>query len=191
MKRYNKGKQGVLLCLLMIAMFVSCSGRGDRKSRIDDDDSIPEVAPVEYHADNDIAMTVRSLSDAIYVGEILRNADYDYKGVLTDGQGRALYTDLSGKPGVWDVRVADGGTAKISNVELGDLLAEDLTAYILTAMNLGDADMVCNNTKDGAGHVCYRFDGGYIDFMVMGETISTGLEAARMTITVSREDPCE
>lgn len=191
MKRYNKENYAVLLCLLLIGALVSCSGSGDGESRTNDDDSIKGASRVVYHADNDIAMTVRSLSDAIHVGEILRDADYNYHGVLTDGQGRALYTDISGNPGVWDVRVADGGTAKISNVELGDLLAEDLTAYILTAMKLGDADMECNNIKDGAGHVCYRFDGGYIDFMVRGEILSSGLEAARMTITVSRENPCE
>lgn len=52
-----------------------------------------------FHADNDIAMTVRSLVDAVRVGETLLPADYDFVGVLTDGQGTPLYTDVDGAPG--------------------------------------------------------------------------------------------
>lgn len=61
----------------------------------------------DFHADNDIAMTVRSLADAIKVGEPLDSTEYDFEGVLTDGQGTPLYTDVQGAPGVWVVDVLD------------------------------------------------------------------------------------
>ncbi len=60
-----------------------------------------------FHADNDIAMTVRSLADAIKVGEPLDSTEYDFNGVLTDGQGAPLYTDVQGSPGTWIVDVLD------------------------------------------------------------------------------------
>lgn len=103
---------------------------GARVAVAPDEDTVEE-----YHADNDIAMTVLSLADALRVGEPLDSAEYDYEGVLTDGQGSPLYTDVQGSPGVWVVDVLDAGNVMIRNLYLGDLLPADLQTYLL--LNLG------------------------------------------------------
>lgn len=122
---------------VMLIVLVSCGNR-----------TVPSSAgPVEpeenqFHADNDIAMVVCSLVDAVRVGERLDSADYDFRGILTDGQGTPLYTDIEGNPGEWQVQVVSDDEARISNLHLGDLLTEDLRNYIITALNLNSADLV-------------------------------------------------
>lgn len=176
--------------MILMLTAESCTGRGDKSSISDTVRVSTDTVPASFHADNDIAMTIRSVADALHLGETLRDADYDYTGLLTDGQGIPLYTDLEGKPGVWKVEVADPVTVTVSNTAQGDLLAEDLTAYILSSMKLADKDMVDRSVKDGAGIVCYAFTGGYVSFRVDKKTTDSGLETAMMTITVSRNNPC-
>ena len=49
-----------------------------------------ETETHDDHADNDIAMTLRSIIDAVKVGEPLDSAQYNFTGTLTDGSGRPL-----------------------------------------------------------------------------------------------------
>ena len=49
-----------------------------------------ESESADDHADNDIAMTLRSIIDAVKVGEPLNAEHYDFTGTLTDGSGRPL-----------------------------------------------------------------------------------------------------
>ncbi len=129
-------KACMLMISVMLIVMVACS---NKSSAVGLDATQPEDTP--YHADNDIAMTVCSLVDAIRVGEPLDSADYNFQGILTDGQGTPLYTDIEGKPGEWSVKVITDDEARISNLQFGDLMTEDLRNYIVGALNLNEADL--------------------------------------------------
>lgn len=134
---YSGEKAWLLMVSVMLIVLVSC---GNRSVAVGYDVAQPDE--VQFHADNDIAMTVCSLVDAVRVGERLDSSDYGFKGVLTDGQGTPLYTDIEGNPGEWSVKVVSEDKARISNLHLGDLMTEDLRNYIVTALNLNSADLV-------------------------------------------------
>lgn len=143
-----------------------------------------------YHADNDIAMTVRSIVDAVRVGESLSPADYDFEGILTDGQGTPLYTDIEGAPGEWEVKVENDSSAQISNRRIGDLMDDDLRSYILDALNLNISDLVTayENPKT-ENEMIYYFDTGDIDlnFSTRPVTTPSGIEGTLMTIRISKK----
>lgn len=127
----------MLMFSVMLIVLVSC---GNRTAAVGFDVSKPEEN--QFHADNDIAMMVCSLVDAVRVGERLDSADYGFQGILTDGQGTPLYTDIEGNPGEWVVRVVADDEARISNLYFGDLMTYDLRAYIVGALGLNGADLV-------------------------------------------------
>lgn len=113
---------------------VSCShGNGTDKAAQDS-------AAEQYHADYDIVMVVKSLIDAVNVGERLDSAAYTYEAVLTDGAGRPLYTDLQGTPGLWSVKLEAPGNVSFSNIYLGDLLPSDLETYLIAGLPLTEKD---------------------------------------------------
>ncbi len=137
-KYYCSGEKAWLLMIsVMLIVLVSC---GNKAAGISQESTMPEAD--QFHADNDIAMTVCSLVDAVRVGEQLDSAEYNFKGILTDGQGTPLYTDIEGNPGEWKVSVVSDEEAQISNLHLGDLMTEDLRHYIVSALNLNSADLV-------------------------------------------------
>ena len=127
----------MLMVSVLLIVLVSCGNRAVAPVL---EESVSGDGP--FHADNDIAMTVCSLVDAVRVGERLDSADYGFEGILTDGQGTPLYTDLEGNPGEWEVKVLADDEARISNLHLGDLMTEDLRAYIIGALGLNAADLV-------------------------------------------------
>lgn len=129
----------IFIFITLTGFLQSCSSTPEKKSA--DTDSV-EVAVVDDHADNDIAMNIRSLIDAINVGQPLDSAYYNYTGILTDGAGRPLYTDVQGAPGVWEIKVLTPNSAVIRNLYLGDLLPEDLVQYILTTNDIEDTPMM-------------------------------------------------
>ncbi|MDE6290208.1 MAG: hypothetical protein K2M16_01620 [Muribaculaceae bacterium] len=130
-------KAWLLMVSVMLIVLVSC---GNRTAGVGFDVRKPEES--QFHADNDIAMTVCSLVDALRVGERLDSADYGFRGILTDGQGTPLYTDIEGNPGEWIVKVVGDDEASISNLHLGDLMTQDLRAYIVGSLGLNGADLV-------------------------------------------------
>lgn len=125
--------------LALGALLTGCSF-GNNSNQHDTDSSAS--AEEEYHADNDIAMNLRSMIDAINVGEALDSADYNFTGILTDGTGRPLYTDVQGSPGTWQIKVLTEKSAVISNLYLGDLLADDLVQYLLTSLEIPDEPLL-------------------------------------------------
>lgn len=144
-----------------------------------------------YHADNDIAMVVRSLADAVSVGEPLDSADYDYDGILTDGQGTPLYTDVQGAPGQWEVNVVNPRRAVIRNLYLGDLLPEDLEVYITRSLNLGEADIVETHEydeDDESDLALYSIPGGELRFETRAGIAPNGLEGPLMSIVVAANE---
>lgn len=125
----------LILSGVIIISLCGCSGNSDTKR---------EKADNDYHADNDIAMTMRSIVDAISVGQDLDSTDYNYRGILTDGTGRPLYTDIQGAPGEWEIRVNGNRSVSLRNLYLGDLLPEELTQYILESLQMNDSTLIAS-----------------------------------------------
>lgn len=146
----------------------------------------PAAAP-PFHADNDIAMLVRSLADALAVGERIDSTDYNFEGVLTDGQGMPLYTDAQGGPGEWVVEVLNDSTAAIHNVFVGDLLPGQLREYLEEVLPMeeyetedsdADADDELERYIYILGRACVRYE-------VRSAHAGNGLEGPLVRIVVS------
>lgn len=86
-------------------------------------------------APSDIGMTVRSVVDAINVGEPIDSTDYNFAGVLTDGTGMPLFTDYDGLPGEWRVDVVNAREVRIRTLGTGDLLPESLVRYLARTLH--------------------------------------------------------
>lgn len=146
----------------------------------------------EYHADNDIAMTVRSITDALRVGEPLDTLDYNFEGILTDGEGHPLYTDIQGTPGSWDVDVISPTTAVIRNVYLGDLLPDDLESYLASSLNLSPENIIETEEFDDDEEtqlVVYDIDGVYLRIETRAAVAPNGLEGPLMSIIATKTPP--
>lgn len=147
-----------------------------------------------FHADNDIAMTVRSVADAINLKEPLDSAEYNFEGILTDGQGAPLYTDVQGAPGVWEIDILNPKTAVIRNLYLGDLLPDQLLEYLrgqitmeelpVDALAYEDAD----SEMDPEVHL-FNFGEGFLRFESRNAIAANGLEGPLVSIVLSANDP--
>ncbi len=127
---------GLILLITLVAM-ASCTGTSSGQA-----DSASVAPDHDDHADNDIAMTIRSIMDALNVDQPLDSAEYNFQGILTDGSGRPLYTDIQGAPGQWSVEVLSSTRARIKNLYLGDLVPEELTQYLQTSLSIPDSLML-------------------------------------------------
>lgn len=160
----------------------------------------------EFHADNDIAMTIRSIVDAIKVGEPLDSSLYDFEGILTDGQGTPLYTDIQGSPGLWNIDVIDNRNVVIRNLYLGDLLPADLRTYLLQSLDMATVppfiitDSICTiaapstNLLSGQENeydemTVYDFGGGYLCFDIQPGMAPNGLEGPLLSIIMTADYP--
>lgn len=180
-----------VLCAASLIVTAGCDsnkGKADKEKAEALQDSVPEV----FHADNDIAMTLLSAVDAIRVGEPLDTADYNFVGVLTDGAGRPLYTDLRGTPGKWDVDVLSPTSIVIRNIDLGDLLSDNLRQYIASNLKLTRDNIVTLSHPDDPEEtdmVLYAFDGGFLRVETRTGTAANGIEGSLMRITASKDAP--
>lgn len=139
-------------------------------------------------------MAVKSLADALRVGEPLDSVNYDFEGVLTDGQGAPLYTDVQGSPGVWEINVLSPAKVVIRNVYLGDLLPTDLESYLLNSLEITYADSVPHYDEDVINDCetdvrIYKFGGGYMSFEVRAGISPNGLEGPLLNIVLSSNPP--
>lgn len=163
-------------------LLVGCGG----STRTADTDTLgrPSPAPVAFHADNDIAMVVRSLCDALAVGEPFDSAAYNYTGVLTDGAGAPLYIDRHNNPGAWRITILSPTHAEIDNIHDGDLVASDLAAYVAQCLNLTPDDQIelPPVTATAAERVAFTIPNGYITF---ASPAPDGLTGCRITISVA------
>lgn len=146
----------------------------------------PTESETAFHADDDIAMVVRSLADAINVGENLNPDDYNFTGVLTDGTGRPLYTDLQGLPGEWSIEVVDSTMATVRSTKIGDLATADLQSYLAGALQVDTADVYVARDFNGRAQSIYNIPGGYLVMTTQTDTTATGLTGERMSITLRR-----
>ena len=141
-------------------------------------------------AENDIAMTVRSIVDAISVGESLDTAEYNYNGILTDGEGVPLYTDIQGNPGEWEVDVLSDNSVRIHNLYLGDLLPKDLMEYLTTALSLSESNLCASDEYEDDDETyleVYNFGSGLIRFETREAYAPNGLEGPLMSIVITDE----
>lgn len=174
----------------MPTILVSCNGEKTTGAEKSDTAAVATNDEEYFHADNDIAMTVRSIVDAIRVGEKLDTTDYNFNGILTDGSGRPLYTTTQGHPGIWDVDVLSSTSAVVRNEDVGDLLPEDLEQYLTYNLDLSKSDIIDSleyHGAEGAETTVYGFDGGYLRIDVRNTAAANGLEGPLVRITASRD----
>lgn len=181
-----------LLTVASIGFLLVFSSCGSSKQKGSNQNDSVSNAIEEYHADNDIAMTLRSITDAIRVGEPLDTLDYNFEGVLTDGEGRPLYTDIQGTPGVWEVDVISPTSAVIRNIYLGDLLPDYLETYLAGSLNLSDSDIVETtefDDDDDTSLIVYDLNGGYLRIETRSAIAVNGLEGPLMSIIATKLPP--
>lgn len=143
----------------------------------------------EYHADNDIAMTIRSVGDAFRVNEPLVESDWRYEGVLTDGTGMPLYTDIMGSPGQWSVEAVSANELRMHNLYLGDLLPENLRQYLVQALELSDPlrEGVVKDAEGGDVEVAeYDIPGGTMRIETREAKAPNGIEGPLVSISLTR-----
>lgn len=166
---------------------------------------LPAAEPVgarvedEFHADDDIAMTLRSVMSSFTDGDTISRVDYSFMGVLTDGEGRPLYTDTSGGPGEWLVTVPSPYRLQIQNLHLGDLIPAHLERYLIENLDLsegagteaGAAD--AGRTMEGAVKIAeegerriYRSGNAILEYYVRPAYTESGKEGPMVTVTVTR-----
>lgn len=177
--------------VLFVALVMTNCAHNDRKVSTDTDSAVAAYHSVdEYVAENDIAMTVRSIVDAISVGEMLDTAEYNYNGILTDGEGVPLYTDIQGNPGEWEVDVLNENSVRIHNLYLGDLLPKDLMEYLTAALSLSESNLCASDEyeDDDETHLeVYDFGSGSIRFETREAFAPNGLEGPLMSIVITDE----
>lgn len=139
----------------------------------------------------DIAMMSRSLVDALRMGEKLDSSSYNFLGILTDGQGKPLYTGPDGKPGHWKVTVESPSSVVIQNLEAGNLPAEDLRVYIAQSIGLTDADVADAGIAAGTDSVqavIYKAGELRMELTLRPVTDASGTEHAMVSIAFIRID---
>ncbi len=170
--------------LLFAALFSLCACSNAPRQK-------PEPVEIEFHADNDIAMATRSIADAIGLGEPLDSTQYDFEGVLTDGLGTPLYTDIQGAPGKWQIEVLNPKMATIRNVNIGDLLPDYLENYLASELNLDtNAALEELGREEGADDddldvKIYNIDNGTLRIETRQAAAANGVEGPLMRITLT------
>ncbi len=172
-----------ILTSCIAVSLASCGGNWQR-----DKNSLGiETLPADEHADNDIAMTLRSIIDAVNVGEPLDSSEYNFTGTLTDGSGRPLYTDIQGTPGAWEIRVANPHSVTIRNLYLGDLLPDELRQYVLQTLSIPDSTLTASGIAGNDNNALveiYNFGKGDIIFETKTAKAENGDEGPLLNIAV-------
>lgn len=164
---------------LALALLLTSCGRGGEETEKTETDV--------FHADNDIAMTLKSIVDAVRVGEPFDSTVYNFEGILTDGVGAPLYTDISGSPGQWKVEVISKSLIRIHNLYLGDLLPGNLEDYLVSEIGLTDNDKVQTDIFDYDSESdisIYTLAGGEMRFETRSAVAPNGLEGPLVNIAI-------
>lgn len=174
----------VVAAVLLICSACSHSGESNNDSAVSRDSAAvisSDSTQSIFHADNDIAMVVRSLCDAVSVGEPFDSATYTFSGVLTDGVGAPLYIDTRRNPGMWQVEVVSPKEAHIYNLDDGDLVSADLAGYISGCLGLTDEDLVTDRRTPRGEERKYIIHNGRLTFVGKGDT---GLNGCHIVIEI-------
>lgn len=180
----------IFLLTLAFLSITACSSEKSNSGNCNSTDSCDTFPPGNlFHADNDIAMTLLSVTDALRVGETLDSTDYNYIGILTDGQGHPLYTGFDGLPGTWTVRVTGPSSLSITNDSPGDLNSADLMAYLRqTLENNAIIPMEMITASQGDSIKKWRANEVTVSFHPTYEKYENNIEADSVTITVNISD---
>lgn len=173
------------MLLIICALCASCSSSGRENAA----DSTPRNADYQ-HADNDIAMTIRSIMDAMRVDQPLDSSEYNFRGILTNGSGMPLYTDIQGAPGQWEVEVITPTKARVKNLYLGDLVPEELTQYILMSLQIPDSLVVTEGSPvnmPDAEMAIYDFGPGRIIFETLTAKTESGSSGPLINILLMKK----
>lgn len=185
---FGISEKNVAVAIIVVTLMVSCNTSNEKnvENVIEQNADSIEIFEDEYLVDNDIAMTVKSIADAISVGEELDTAEYNFEGILTDGEGTPLYTDAFGYPGEWAVDVIGPNAVRIRNIYLGNLTTKNLAGYITESLELIDKNNI-NNTDsiDNSDVLIYDFDGGTISFKTYDAVSYSGEEGPIVSIFVT------
>lgn len=171
-----KGISALMLSLLLMSCNNSSQNKQDTAPT---DDSQP--------AANDVAMTVRSIVDALNVGEELDSATYNFSGILTDGRGVPLYTNIDGYPGEWEVVVNSSNSASIRNTELGDLYGEDLKEYLLKELNLKPDNLLYADNINDTTLSVYDVGKGIMQIEMYFQQTVNDMTSTGMTIILNTD----
>lgn len=168
-------------------LFVGGCGKTEKRKVVEVKTVAPPPAP-EVLDSMDVAMTSRSLVEALRMGEKL-DSTYNFHGIFTDGQKNALYHTADGKPGVWDLIVEGPDRVVMRNLEAGALEAEDLRVYIAQAVGLTDSDIIeagvaSENTDVQA--VVYKQGKLRMEITLLPSTGADGSELANMSVAFIR-----
>ncbi|MCM1291614.1 MAG: hypothetical protein NC201_05310 [Prevotella sp.] len=177
-----------VIVLMAGAAAIILTGCSEKKAeQKPDTDTVKPVAVEDiFHANNDIAMIVRSIADALKQGEELDSVIYNFEGVLTDGSGAALYTNAAGDPGTWRVKV-EADKAVIENLDLGSFSPDNVRHYICDEIELNEDDIVKKGVVKGPGGVemtNYDFDGVGIHFESSKALTAAGKEGPVLSIII-------
>ena len=178
---------GISVGAAALVLLVACSSKSNESGARPSADS----TRAEYHADYDIAMTLRSAADAIQVGEPLDTSLYNFEGILTDGEGRPLYTNIQGLPGNWEIDVLSPTSIEIRNLEVGDLLPDYLKTYLLAAVDVTAMNLVhsYSDEEDEFDTEIYGFDGGFLRMETRKQMAPNGIEGSLMRIIATKDLP--
>lgn len=175
----------VILSVMTLPAIISGCGNGEKRSAVTPtapaESAYAEEQPVAFHANDDIAMVLSSLVDALRVDEPFDSTAYNFRGVLTDGTGRPLYTERAGRPGEWDVKILDERSAEIRNLAEGDLLPSDLIDYLVGCLRLSPEQRSVTKRTRKSETIVYTLEDGTITFVAPGKE---GLNGCRIVITI-------
>ena len=184
-------KHEVLLSLGIMLTLSSCryagSSDSDSTEGVGTDSVISTAEPEPFIANNDIGMTVKSVANTINIGERLDSTDFNFEGVLTDGIGMPLFTDLQGMPGQWEIEVVDSTELRIRNTNAGNLRPHELLEYLSTTLGDGGTEMQPVEEMDrGDTHIqIYRYGRTELSVQTRPQQIGeTGEVAPIMEITL-------
>lgn len=188
---YSKHLFAVVTGIFFVLTIITASCRKNAVNEHQTADSTSSYVD-DFHADNDIAMTVRSITDALRVGEPLDTLGYNFEGVLTDGEGHPLYTDIQGTPGMWDVDVISATSAVVRNIYLGDLLPDYLESYLAGSLGLSSQNIIETEEYDDDEEtqlVVYDMGGVYLRIETRAAVAPNGLEGPLMSIIATTTPP--
>lgn len=168
--------------VLLITLLMSCSQSPKNKP-------VSSALNDQQPTVNDVAMTVRSIVDALNIGEKLDSSTYNFNGVLTDGRGVPLYTNMEGYPGEWVVEVTSQNSAVIRNTELGDLYGDDLKDYLIKELNLSNDNLLYSDFGNDTTFCFYDIGKGLMQFEMISQQASNDMKGIQMNIYINSNLP--
>lgn len=186
-KNFSILPNSIFLFLAALTLFSSCgNGSSGSSGQADSAASSQSQEEEQFHASNDILNHLSSIIDTFRVGDEISAADYDWTGILTDGEGKPLYTDHDMNPGEWEIKVLDPDRVCLRSLHKGDLAMNDLTAYLVEGLGLSPENQMPqeSDASDGVIFEAYSFGPGIISFEIHPEKSPLGEEGPFYAVNI-------